>query len=117
MPRSAPAQAGARLEARYNAMQPSHTEVATLIAAPGAEPVLPAIVASLAALLHATPNWLAPGRACDLAFDGIEPETAESAARKAIGDAAVDVLVQPALGRRKRILVADLESTIIENEM
>ena len=34
-----------------------------------------------------------------------------------IGDAAIDVLVQPAAGRRKRLLVADLESTIIENEM
>src|SRR4029077_8417709 len=28
-----------------------------------------------------------------------------------------DVLVQPAAGRRKRVFVADLESTIIENEM
>ena len=42
---------------------------------------------------------------------------AETAARQAIGDAAIDVLVQPAEGRRKRVFVADLESTIIENEM
>ena len=38
-------------------------------------------------------------------------------ARAAIGDAAVDILVQPVAGRRKRLLVADLELTIIENEM
>jgi phosphoserine phosphatase len=34
-----------------------------------------------------------------------------------IGDAEIDVLVQPAANRRKRLLVADMESTIIENEM
>ena len=42
---------------------------------------------------------------------------AETAARQAIGDAAIDVLVQPTAGRRKRVFVADLESTVIENEM
>ena len=34
-----------------------------------------------------------------------------------IGDAEIDVLVQPVINRRKRLLVADMESTIIENEM
>src|SRR5216683_162637 len=48
---------------------------------------------------------------------GIAREAAEAAARRAIGDAAIDVLVQPPAGRRKRVLVADLEATIIENEM
>jgi phosphoserine phosphatase len=38
-------------------------------------------------------------------------------ARQAIRGAAIDVLVQPADARRKRVFVADLESTIIENEM
>ncbi|MGH7058834.1 MAG: phosphoserine phosphatase SerB [Stellaceae bacterium] len=38
-------------------------------------------------------------------------------ARAILGDAAVDVVIQPAAGRRKQLLVADLESTIIENEM
>ena len=34
-----------------------------------------------------------------------------------IDDAPIDTLVQPVAGRRKRLLVADFESTIIENEM
>jgi phosphoserine phosphatase len=38
-------------------------------------------------------------------------------ARRVMGGAAADVLVQPRIGRRKQVLVADLESTIIENEM
>jgi phosphoserine phosphatase len=91
--------------------------VITLIAGSDAEPRLRGIVGSLAGKLRAEPNWLAAGRACDLAFDGIEPNIAELAAREAIAGAAIDVLVQPAAGRRKRIFVADLEATIIENEM
>jgi phosphoserine phosphatase len=65
----------------------------------------------------AEPDWLAPGRACDLLLTGGDAATAEMAARQAIGGAAIDVLVQPATGRRKRVFVADLESTIIQNEM
>ncbi len=91
----------------------------TLIAGPGAGGALPDLVAALAAALPlaAAPDWLAPGRACDLALAGIARQAAETAARRAIGGAAIDLLVQPSAGRRKRVLVADMESTIIENEM
>jgi phosphoserine phosphatase len=67
--------------------------------------------------LAGSPDWLATDRACDLPLTENDAAKAETAARRAIGDAAIDVLVQPAEGRRKRIFVADLESTIIENEM
>src|SRR5215472_2641022 len=63
------------------------------------------------------PVWLAPDEACDLVFDAVDPSNGEQVARAAIGDAAVDVIVQPLAERRKRLLIADLESTIIENEM
>jgi phosphoserine phosphatase len=75
------------------------------------------IAAVRSALLAGDPDWLAPGRACDLLLPDDAAAAAEVAARQAIGDAAIDVLVQPAEGRRKRVFVADLESTIIENEM
>jgi len=89
-----------------------------LIAGVGAETVLAHRVGEIrAALAAAEPDWLAPGRACDLLLSGGDAMQAETAARQAIGDAAIDVLVQPAEGRRKRVFVADLESTIIENEM
>jgi phosphoserine phosphatase len=91
----------------------------TLIAGPSAGDALPGLVAALAAALPlaGAPDWLAPGAACDLHLAGNDRREAEAAARHAIGGAAIDVLVQPAAGRRKRVLVADLESTIIENEM
>ncbi|HEX2151036.1 MAG TPA: phosphoserine phosphatase SerB, partial [Stellaceae bacterium] len=86
---------------------------------PGTTDTLPDIAAAIARTLalKGEPDWLAPGAACDLPIDGIAPEQAERAARDTIGDAPIDVLLLPLEHRRKRLLVADLESTIIENEM
>ena len=91
----------------------------TLIAGPGAAGALTELVAALASglPLAGPPDWLAPGAACDLPLSGITREAAEAAARHGIGGAAIDVVAQPSAGRRKRVLVADLEATIIENEM
>jgi phosphoserine phosphatase len=80
--------------------------VTTLIAAPGAEPVLRACVAERGGAV----DWLGPG-ACDLI--GVD----EATVRAAVARQPIDIVVQPGTGRRKRLLVADLESTIIENEM
>ena len=53
-----------------------------------------------------TPDWLAPGTAADLPFDGLAAEQAIAAARAALGqDAAPDLIAQPAEGRRKRLLL------------
>jgi phosphoserine phosphatase len=54
------------------------------------------------------PDWLDKGIACDLPFEG----TAAS-----VSLAGVDAVVLPAEGRRKKLLVADMESTMIHNEM
>lgn len=62
-------------------------------------------------------SWLAPGVAYDLFFDGADPGTVTGRVRAAIGGAAVDLAAQPVAGRRKRLLVADMESTVIRNEM
>jgi phosphoserine phosphatase len=93
--------------------------VMTVIAGPGAAAILPDLVAALAAALPlaGAPDWLALGTACDLHLAGTDRHAADEAARQAIGNALIDVVVQPSAGRRKRILVADLEATIIENEM
>ena len=63
------------------------------------------------------PRWLAAGRAFDLKFAGIKSSMAEASARAVLEDAPVDVIATPTSFRRKRLLVADMESTIIENEM
>ncbi|CBS87460.1 phosphoserine phosphatase SerB [Azospirillum lipoferum] len=63
------------------------------------------------------PDWLAPGTACDLPFGNLAPEQAEAAIRHALTGVPLDIVAQPAATRRKRLLVADMESTIIEQEM
>jgi phosphoserine phosphatase len=66
-------------------------------------------------------DWLAPGIACDIPFADLDSDQADAAARAAladsVGDAAIDLIAQPAAGRKKRLLLADMESTIIANEM
>jgi phosphoserine phosphatase len=57
-------------------------------------------------------EWVEEGRACDLALAG--PEGARIALEGLIAD--VDVVVQPRAGRRKRLLVADMDSTMIGQE-
>jgi phosphoserine phosphatase len=57
-------------------------------------------------------DWVEEGRACDLLLPG--PAGARAALEGLILD--VDVVVQPAAGRRKRLLVADMDSTMIGQE-
>ena len=92
--------------------------VLTLIAGARGRQSLPHLAGAVAGAAGITgePTWLADD-ACDLVLDATSPTLAEAAARAVIGDAEIDVLVQPAANRRKRLLVADMESTIIENEM
>lgn len=65
----------------------------------------------------AAPDWLAPGIACDLPFDGLALARAEAAVRGRLDGAPIDLAAQPAAGRRKGLLVADMESTIIGQEL
>jgi len=58
-------------------------------------------------------DWVEAGRACDL-FLGDEPGQARSGLEGLIAD--VDVVVQPQAGRRKRLLIADMDSTMIGQE-
>jgi phosphoserine phosphatase len=90
----------------------------TLLAA-RPDPDLTRLAAVLCKALAAggAPLWLARDKACDIFVDANDIEPVAAAARDRLGAAPVDLLVQPAAGRRKRLLAADLESTIIENEM
>lgn len=63
-----------------------------------------------------TADWLADGIACDLPFDSVEPDVAEASVRQYLADAPVDIFAQGSAGRRKLLLVADMDSTIIGQE-
>jgi phosphoserine phosphatase len=95
--------------------------VLTLIAGKSGRGLLPEMAGAIGKVLpgRALPAWLMPGEACDLFVETADGAAAEmeAAARAIIGGAAIDLVLQPADGRRKGLLVADLEGTVIENEM
>jgi len=62
------------------------------------------------------PDWLAKGIACDIRFSGLPPATAKSLVAQALNGQPVDAVVQPRAHRRKRLLVADMDSTMITGE-
>ena len=88
--------------------------VLCLIANPNA-PVLDARL--VAAIQHETQgeiNWLNPGVACEIQ----KPEAADpvAIARAHIGDRPVDAALVPLANRRKRLLIADMDSTMVDQE-
>lgn len=97
--------------------------VLTLIADPARRDLeaghLEAATAALAEA-GATPggaDWLASGLACDLPFAAGDPDPSRAAVAERLAGAPLDLAVQPAAGRRKALLVADMESTVIAEEM
>jgi len=62
------------------------------------------------------PDWLSGGEACDITFAGPDLETAKEAVQAALRGAPVDFSIQKADGRRKKILIADMDSTIVTSE-
>lgn len=68
--------------------------------------------------LAASPRWLAPGLACEWLLRAEAPQyrALEDGTRALLGEAPIDVAVIPAAGRRKSVLVADMDSTMIGQE-
>jgi len=59
--------------------------------------------------------WLSPGRALEIAFNH-DPAQVLERARRHFATQPVDVNVLPAANRRKKLLIADMDSTIIDCE-
>jgi phosphoserine phosphatase len=104
--------------------------VATLISSPDRRAVTDDLAQKAARYLpHGRPvDWLDPGIATDIAFlidDAGDGDAGEQQAlladfaadlRDIIGGAPVDVVIQPHDGRRKNLLIADMDSTMIGQE-
>ena len=97
------------------------TFVATLISNPAAPALDAAVIERARSALPSpqAPIWLDPGVAADIPFSAPRENDnhalAESA-REALSGAAVDVVLQPAAGRRKALFLADMDSTMIGQE-
>ena len=105
--------------------------VATLISHPDRPAVNAALAQKVARYLpHGRPvDWLAPGIAVDVAFliDDADADAADAYKESLLRELAtdirditigepVDVVIQPHDGRRKKLLVADMDSTMIAQE-
>ncbi|MDJ0820201.1 MAG: phosphoserine phosphatase SerB [Paracoccaceae bacterium] len=87
--------------------------VATLIAKPGS--LDPALVEALRnAWGGGTASWLSPDEAAEFPLPSA-PDTF-SHTRATLSDQGVDLNLQPAEGRRKAMLLADMDSTMIQQE-
>lgn len=64
-----------------------------------------------------TPDWLHPAIACDLPLFDLDEATAYQILRPMMNERRLDLVVQPVANRRKKLLVTDMESTMIVNEM
>ena len=92
------------------------TAVVCLIADPARAPLDPAAVAAVRrALGGSTERWLAEAEACEVPVKGAGRR--EILARlPPLSDLPCDIAVLPAEGRRKRLLVSDMDSTMITVE-
>ncbi len=102
------------------------THVATLVC----DPALPVLTSAMlrraceaitgqSGVPHDLPHWLAPEIAADIFFEAglaVGTKAVANGVRLSLGNAAVDVIVQKAEGRRKRLLLADMDSTMIGQE-
>lgn len=91
------------------------SQVLVLIADPARAPLSFELVRALERALAGSSRWLAPEQAVEI----LSPLTAEEIRARAtplLADLPFDVAVLPAAGRRKRLLVADMDSTMITVE-
>ena len=92
--------------------------MATLIANPAMAGLSPSLGIKASAAVNATGvYWLADGIACDIALkDGTDPAEAHALLANALGGNPIDIVVQDQEARRKKILIADMDSTMIQQE-
>jgi phosphoserine phosphatase len=93
--------------------------VATLICNP-ADPALDSTVVDGARAILPSPSpaqWLFDEVAVDISFERSEAiRTIENRLREVRGDLPIDIVVQPQASRRKKLLLADMDSTMIGQE-
>lgn len=96
--------------------------VATLIADPQHADLTAQNVAKVSEMVTArggwaeAPQWLGDGLACDIFYHGLDLAASRALAQTYFATAGFDLVIQPREGRRKRLLIADMDSTIVTGE-
>ena len=87
-----------------------------LIADPARAPIEPSAVADLRRALGGTERWLAEAEACEILVEGAPRQEIRARLAAAFPEPSCDIAVVPAKKRRKRLLVSDMDSTMITVE-
>ena len=90
--------------------------VLVLIAAPGSRAIDGEALAILEQAGFGAPVWLAEAEACEFVLEGLVPAMREEELRGTLAPRPIDVALVDAAGRRKRLLLADMDSTMIRQE-
>ncbi|MDJ0612228.1 MAG: phosphoserine phosphatase SerB [Rhizobiaceae bacterium] len=92
--------------------------IATLIANPDSQDLSPELAEMARAATGAISiNWLGEGVACDFPLgEGASERMCGNALRSLLEDKPVDWAIQPVANRRKKALIADMDSTMIDQE-
>jgi phosphoserine phosphatase len=92
--------------------------IATLISHPAARILSPEVAHKASAAVDARGiDWLAEYVACDLVLsDGADAGRIAGVLRDCLAPVPVDIVVQERVSRRKKILIADMDSTMIDQE-
>ena len=98
-----------------------YTHAATLVSNPLSPALDTDALAQAAAELKSAsaPDWLAPGIAADILFcagNTADCRAISEAIRTALASRPIDIIVQPIANRRKKLFLADMDSTIIGQE-
>lgn len=92
--------------------------VATLVSAPGQALLDDALLASIEEIVPSITGFFAldGAIAADLFADEADARKLEAEIRGALGDRPIDIIAQPLATRRKRLFLADMDSTMIGQE-
>ncbi len=91
-------------------------QLLVLISSTGARALDAEAMAFARPLIAAEPRWLAEAEAAEAPLGVNIDHEAVKALRQRLATRPIDVCVVPAANRRKRLLIADMDSTIIEQE-
>jgi phosphoserine phosphatase len=96
----------------------THSYTLTLIANPAIRPLDESITTRVREALEATGSstgdisWLEPNTACDIPC----ATAAQEAIEQELGDLPIDFILQPTASRQKKMLISDMDSTMIQQE-
>lgn len=90
--------------------------VLTLIANPNTRDISQELIREVAQLIgEPSPNWLGENCACEFTLSSNDPSM-RTELDEIVAEAPIDQIIQPAENRRKRALIADMDSTMIDQE-